>query len=484
MSTTDNPTKENAMENKRKIKREYDNYVEQINLKTNICLQLEENKKSAEKELASLLKEKQFREQRLSELRTQYDAIKGQVDESNKNTVQSIKAHIIRKELEKLISNKIPELGLQADRNPAEALRDGDFKNLLHDTVQVIYTKYEENILSNTNSTNKYEETRFFKISKKSTFAILKNTACLFWELDNPDNYLLTTDEEALIYNEDMLIDDYMRMFSVRSNIIRLIKEATLKARTKVLPIQEDRCRDLNQVNTRAKSDVRKNLGGGGDKLNEFLRAYPMMSPYCYINKNILNNKEGQIKDPAKNIETSFIMIILNILLFIFTLLLLIRKDYEPMTNYRKIKSINKYFNFDTQIFDNTTAAYLHLYDNIMKIKQLEHNENNTIGFAISGNVAVIIQSVKITDDCEYGLYCFANKFSKKNINKQEHTHTASSSTICPLSNMNLYEYKKKGQAAHIGIWTEAGHFTGIGDTLQIDDDFLDNVDDRYIIHI
>ncbi|MCQ2817453.1 MAG: hypothetical protein MJ252_09330 [archaeon] len=489
---SDESEEEDTMEARRKRKKEYDKYVEEINLKSNICLHLQDNLKYEEKKLDALKKEATFREKMLKDLKNQYEAIKGH-GEDTKETIDTIKAHIIKKKLEELISEKIPELGLRQDKNPEEAIRDGDFKNLVHDKIEVIYTKYDMGLEEDISKAKKFEARRDFKISKKTTFATLKKTACSFWELikdedeedinnqqkDDIKSYLLTTDEEAIIYNEDMLIDEYMKNFSVRSNVVRVINANSIKNRNKLLPIQEDRCKEINKVNLRNKSEVKVNYGGGNQLINEFQRTYSYLDPY-FCKGSSMVMMEGEIKPAAKNMETSFFMLILNLLIFILTLLFLVRKDFNSVYNYRKIQAVKNYFSsFQTGIQMTREEGFDNFMNQLNTLNVLYLDE--AVGFDWTGTVLVMSELVK-DKKCKLdleGIKCYERKYSKKNIIKEDVFKQLKEDVMdsSPCELINLATYKKKKRIGKYNIKTDSGNFDGSGIAYEINNTLIGSID-------
>ena len=313
----ENTVKPENLEELRQKKQEIDRYLPEIEQKNEICHQLFENIQYEKTKLHTYQQEINIRTKRLEALKTQLSAIRGLGNANSKNQVTEIKTQIIKEKLEELLSQKIPEVGLSNNKKAKNESEENEFKDLVHENICIIYTQYE----SATAKTKK-EEKQSLKISKKTKFKTLKETACQFFRIENPNDYLLTDDSEAILYNEDLEIDEYMKYYSVRLNVFRLVSSLLLRARSKIIPIQENKLKEMNTFKSKSRNEVKNTgQGTGSQYLNEFINDYSGFKPYILRKDDTIPEKEpGEIKAQAKELDTSFIMLLLTIVFMAFTI--------------------------------------------------------------------------------------------------------------------------------------------------------------------
>jgi len=161
------------------------------------------------------------------------------------------------------------------------------------------------------------------------------------------NEFILTDETESIIYNDKIPINDYMKAYSVRSNIIRLIKINILKARVKIIPSQESRLKETNKLELKGKSEIKR--GGGGtfsQILSEFINTYPNLKPYLLgkdPGESETDNKEIQ----AKDLDTSFYMLVLCILLFVLTIIQVKIPQNDVIINNKEIGYLKDLFKLD-----------------------------------------------------------------------------------------------------------------------------------------
>lgn len=335
-----NESYEENLDLKRQKKREMEKYVQEIESKNEICHQLTENIKYEKTRNNTTKNEIKVRAERLKELNEQYEAIVNKDNLEIDSKVNLIKKQIIKEKLEELLDFKIPEAGLKQKRKLND-VNENEFKDLIHESIKVIYTKYE----SPFSKFNK-EETKNFIISKYSIFSSLKETACSYWNLDM-NEFILTDETESIIYNDKIPINDYMKDYSVRSNIIRLIKINILKARVKIIPSQESRLKETNKLELKGKGEIKR--GGGGtfsQIVSEFINTYPNLKPYLLgkdPGESETDNKEIQ----AKDLDTSFYMLVLCLLLFVLTFIQIKIPQNDVIINNKEIGYLKDLFKLD-----------------------------------------------------------------------------------------------------------------------------------------
>lgn len=365
--TTEKP-KDN-LEEIRKKKKEIEQYLPEIESLKEKCYQLNENIQYEKKKKKSLEQEIEYRKKRLNEYSAQYRAITGKQTMNSKDEVKKIKLDIINDKLEELLAEKIPEAGLKLNSKGANNQNE-EFKELIHDHIKLVLTN------DSSTSKNKIEQETRFKISSTLTFASLKLTACKFWNIGNPNEYLLTDESESIIYNEDMPINNYMRNYSVRSNLLRLIKTSILNSRIKITPLQDSRIKELNNFESKSKGD-KKIIGSSSSTqiINEFINYYTGLKPY-YSEKKKDEKKSQKINNSVlpKNLDTSLIMLLLVLLFFFLTIFVIYRKENDILQDKRKIDYLT--FLFDNSNVTSEFELANYLIDKIFGQVLKNRNEN------------------------------------------------------------------------------------------------------------
>ncbi len=394
IDTNQNESYEENIDIRRQKKREMEKYVQEIESKNEICHQLTENIKYEKTRNNTTKNEIKLRADRLKELNEQYQAILNKDNLEMDSKVNLIKKQIIKEKLEELLDYKIPEVGLKQKRKIND-VNENEFKDLIHESIKVIYTKYE----SPFSKINK-EESKNFIISKYSIFSSLKETACSYWNLDM-NEFILTDETESIIYNDKIPINEYMKNYSIRSNIIRLIKINILKARVKILPSQESRLKETNKLEIKGKGEIKR--GGGGtftQIVSEFINNYPNLKPYL-LGKDPGESESDNNEVQAKDLDTSFYMLVLCFLLFILTLLQIQVPQNDVIINNKEIGYLKDLFKLD-YLGGKNNILYLFLYFfkclrtisssnstdsnhiNIKEFNKLINDENNNIPFNFS----------------------------------------------------------------------------------------------------
>ena len=366
--TTEKP-KDN-LEEIREKKREIEKYLPEIESLKEKCYQLNENIQYEKKKKKSLEQEIEYRKKRLNEYSAQYRAITGKQTMNSKDEVKKIKLDIINDKLEELLAEKIPEAGLKLNSKGSDNQNE-EFKELIHDNIKLVLTN------DSSISKDKIEQETRFRISTTLTFSALKLTACKFWNIDNPNEYLLTDESESIIYNEEMAINNYMRNYSVRSNLLKLIKINILNSRIKITPLQDSRIQELNQFESKSKGD-KKIVGSSSSTqiINEFINYYSGLKPY-YSEKRKGEDKNEKISNSVqpKDLNTSLIMFLLILLFFVFTIIVIYRKENDILQDKRKIDYLT--FLFDNSKVTSPFALANYLLDSIFGQLLKNRSENH-----------------------------------------------------------------------------------------------------------
>ena len=369
--TTEKP-KDN-LEEIREKKREIEKYLPEIESLKEKCYQLNEKIQYEKKKKKSLEQEIEYRKKRLNEYSAQYRAITGKQTMNSKDEVKKIKLDIINDKLEELLAEKIPEAGLKLNSKGADNQNE-DFKELIHANIKLVLTN------DSSTSKNKIEQETRFRISTTLTFSALKLTACKFWNIDNPNEYLITDESESIIYNEDMAINNYMRNYSVRSNLLRLIKTNILNSRIKITPLQDSRIKDLNQFESKSKGD-KKFIGSSSSTqiINEFINYYTGLKPY-YSETKKGEEKNEKISNSVqpKDLDTSLIMLLLILLFFFLTIFVIYRNENDILQDKRKIDYLTFLFDNSKVTSPFALANYLldKIFGQIIKNRRINNNTN------------------------------------------------------------------------------------------------------------
>ena len=405
--TTEKP-KDN-LEEIREKKREIEKYLPEIESLKEKCYQLNENIQYEKKKKKSLEQEIEYRKKRLNEYSAQYRAITGKQTMNSKNEVKKIKLDIINDKLEELLAEKIPEAGLKLNSKGSDNQNE-EFKELIHDNIKLVLTN------DSSTSKDKIEQETRFRISTTLTFSALKLTACKFWNIDNPNEYLLTDESESIIYNEEMAINNFMRNYSVRSNLLKLIKINILNSRIKITPLQDSRIQELNLFESKSKGD-KKIVGSSSSTqiINEFINYYSGLKPY-YSEKKKGGDKNEKISNSVqpKDLDTSLIMFLLILLFFIFTIVVIYRNENDILQDKRKIDYLT--FLFDNSKVTSPFALANYLLDSIFG-QVLKNKKNDTNKFICDRDNFTLYEWLYKSDNKELS-QCLSKDYIHINNNK------------------------------------------------------------------
>lgn len=520
-------------ENREKL-RKMEDFYEGIAKKTTNCHELSEKIESQKKELKYLNNEIKIRKRHFNESNKNYKALIGEGTEGDdEKKVEEIKKMIIRERLDDVLDRKMPEAKLKPNegriRNDIE---ENEFRDLIYDSIQVIYTKYESDI-----NKNPIEDIKNFKISNHSKFSSLKKEACLYFCIKEPDDYTFTDEVESIIYNENMKVNDYMKYYSLKSNKIRIMKKGVLAERDKLLPAQEFKVEELNSKKKNQKEGSRRGVGEGGKAIiKEFYMRYPGLRPYSIENLSFKDGEEQVQSVNPENLDTSFIMIILFLALLILTIIFIYRSDNDTNLDYSRMTYLLKTFNTDevhdldtlpeymiqtlflgllknVEKFDNSSApnvtellnslcskndpnSNIRLFRDICsdtspqtlrKIQEVFDGSNVPSGFYTLSSLHIIVEKVKkrdcldrksvkslISGECYYDYYNEDNR-REENLDSMDEIANNFKGDILKMEDdiitllQNFREYKTSTQSKiKLGFNTIGGHFDGSGFHIDI----------------
>lgn len=337
---------------------ENEEFIKEIDRLTSRCTALSSSIKFEKEKNESLKKEIVFRRKHFEDIEKNFNSFKDKNNPESKFFVMEMKNKLIRERLNELLKERIPELNTNK-----ESVNDygekNEFRDLVVDNVCLTFIKYEGPIPTGLEKIDK----QTFKIAKNSTFKTLKLIACQFWDLNNDSEYIITDEAEGMIYNEEVLIDSWLRDYSVLSNNFKLIAISDIKLRNRLVGNQESRVRENNKISSKGgkKQNLQLSGSGGGDsskhKIREFFTEFQGLKPYTltYQSENEIK-KLDKAEDQAKNAETSFFLLIILILFFVLNLIFIY--------GTRDIGRNNLKINYIKSLFDNSSVNdYLSFYN-------------------------------------------------------------------------------------------------------------------------
>jgi hypothetical protein len=356
---------------------ESEDFIKEIEKLNTICFALSGNIKFEREKNESIKKEIIFRKKHLEDTEKNYRSFLDRDKPESKFYVMEIKNKLIREKLINLLTDRIPEL---AENNPNNANSDlfkqnfnisdqnkeqpleNEFKNLVIDHVNLTYVQYEGEIQTG----REISDRQSFRISSISNFKTLKKIACQYWDIENENDFVITDEAEAILYYEEASINEWLRDYSVLANSFKLISINAIKDRSKLVGNQENRIRDNNKLGVKGFKKENIIIGNPtGDqsvhKIREFFNEYPGLRPYTLIsdnNEKAVEEKEKKLEgahDQAKNIETSFLMLLNLALFFVFNLIFIYGTRDIGMNN-QKIKYVE--YLFDNSKITNYTSLY------------------------------------------------------------------------------------------------------------------------------
>jgi hypothetical protein len=407
--TTNAPNNREKLRKLREKKAENEQFRKEISHLNTLCLALSGDIKSEKEKNENLKKEIDFRKKHLEEIEKNYKSFNERTNPDSKKYVDQMKNKMIKKKLEEIFEEKIPELNANNNKADSPMLgEENEFHNLVTNFVNVAFLQ------SDSIEGQKFKEKKqSFRICAKSNFKALKKIACQYWDIENENDYVITDDAEALICNEEMYVDNYLRDYSVLANNFKLISIQTVKLRTKLIGMQENRMRENNKFGN--KNHKRENLNtfqSASDnsiyKIKEFFNEYRGLKPFILVadEKGASEGDEkkiDQIQAQAKNIETSFWTLLI---LVIFILL----NTYFIFTN-RDVGRNNLKIAYATKLFNNGKITnYFNLYNYVV----------TELGFQFFGTSKWNTDNLPGDDEKFKWVEKSNNTFNKVNPNKEK----------------------------------------------------------------
>ena len=367
-------------------KNEMEKYLNKLDLKQNIINNLYETINYQKNNLNSKKKEIQIRNKKLKELDDTYKSIinynnSSILNNNKKLKINNIKKEIINKKISNLLKEKIPEINYKNNKN--------EFKDLIHKFITIFYKSINEN-----------EEQKInFRIETKTTFFQLKITCCKFFNIDNINDFKLVDEAECIILNEKNFVNDFMKFYSVRCNILKLIKISEISNKNTISMKQDSNI--IENVKKEKKSEFINKIYDNDDYKrfiinikNNFVGIYPYFNEKL---KSVINN--------PKDLNNSFINLLICLLLLIFTLIIVFDSGKNEKISYNKIKYFENVFNNSYIKNKNEIGVYIFnilsklLFNNEININD-NNNEINDINNLFNYTYNAQKNDFIINDDC------------------------------------------------------------------------------------
>ena len=429
-SNTSDIYSEEKINEMRKKKQNIDKWLPEIERKSQKCHHLKEKIEEEKKKIKEIQIEMELSQQKKEENKKTLASINGTGHLEDKGRIQKLKEEIINQKLKALLFEKLPETGISNMKKAKNEKNENEFHNLIQNNIEVIYTVYD----SSTTTTATIEEKQKFNISNNTQFKSLKNTACNFWNISNVNDYYLTDETEAIIHDEDMKIDEFITLYSVRCKCFKLIHISLLKARNKILPFQEHELQKKNLFNSKEDIIVKKSFQGlSMQYVNEFINQYIGLKSYFLkkdenaVEREILNSKKQ-----ARELDTSFIMLVLMIVFMSLTIAFIYRDERNTRLNNKRFLDLSAV---------NLDSSYM-----FVKEKMIGYMKYLNTLYPSYGMI-MIVSKVK-TKNCEdsydnlkqnlNGKVCYYSKYSRTNKQKEGSINMSSTSVTYSDSKVHL----------------------------------------------
>lgn len=403
---------------------EIEELTDKLNRITQEAYFYKENVMKEQEKLKGLKQEYIYRKDLSNKISNEIENLKFINDHDALKNVNEIKKKTIKQIISKDICNRVPQINRLYKGLPSDP-KDSAYYQLVFDSAQFMIKN----------------KTHSFKLMKSTTFLDIKHHICEIYKYEDVKEFVVTDYLEALILNEDQSIDEYLRHYSVFVSIFNIVPTEEYKRRMKISLIQEDRLKEnvslknrhFQNLSHRKGQEVNTDYDIVEKKAIDFHCNYPLLKAFQKE-----DNKEKPIKkklfneEKAKMIETSFLMFIILILLYIFTLVSI----YVDSDIGRQLITNNYLYSvFNNNMVYNPESLYKYLS---VKIGFLLLSDN----FQVRKN-----KTSKISDDYKNILNSITDNFYysdsdfSKNVTKLKEDILPSFSLA---SNINFLVYKVK----------------------------------------
>ncbi len=367
ISFNEESEKRQDLNKKRQYKSENEKLEKEILHLEEICFGLNDNIIDSKERYTELTNEYNRRQNQYETQSKRYENIS--IDLSGKEAkkyIEDLKTLEIRKNLERIISEKIPELNINYNSNKEN--NENQHVYMVYDYIDIIYCDYtnlpnnnqityggsnklniNENItelnqhfVSNINSnkninlivnpTNGRENMNYqitdtniknnnylilkkkqnsnspcesFRISTSTKFQEIKEVACIVFGLNNTESFIITDEAESIFLNQNIIINNYITDYSVLCNRFKLININCLKGRVQLNKTQKMKLQKDNAIlieDYQGKQSSSYGSGSGYDSTNGKIKGF--FNQFLGLKPYILNQGE-EIKDSVSNNKRS-----------------------------------------------------------------------------------------------------------------------------------------------------------------------------------
>lgn len=318
------------------------------------------------------------------------------------NNIKEIRKKVIRKIINSELCSRVSQLN-RLDKGVPSDPKDSNYYQLVFDSVKFIS---ENSSLS-------------FRIMRSTTFLDIKLHLCEIYKIEDHKEFIIADYLDALIINEDQSIDEYLKHYSVFLNVFNFVPRETFMKRLKLSLIQEDRLkenlmsksRNQGESNKRKGQEINQDYDVVQKKINDLNIQFPLLKIFQKDEKAAkLLPQKFTILEKAKNIETSFIMCIILVFLYCFTLVSIFnrtslhyqylkKRELASFYDNSKIKNYTELHNYFTTVVgfpllsknDSLYEKEIHKLQNSEDVKVYDYyySKYNLSDFAYTGFLKV-----------------------------------------------------------------------------------------------
>lgn len=359
---------------------EIEEMQEVLNRKNQEAYFIKESLNKEYDKLNSLKEELSYRKELSNKICSEIDNIVNRVSAEAHTSIKEIRTKAIRKTIESELCYRVPQFSRISKGLPNDS-KDSNFYQLVFENVEF---KKDDKIHS-------------FRIMKSTTFNDVKKVMCRMYKIDTKNDYAITDYLDAIINDEDQCIDEYLKSYSVFNNCFNFVFIENYKRRQKLSLIQEDRLKDNFLDKRRANVSVKsKGLLVNHDydivkrKISDIISEFPLLK--IFLKKDEINSpiKELSISEKARNIETSFVMFIILILLYVFTL----ASIYGGKDIGRSLLTRNYLLNYFDNRSVNSKVSLFEYLTKIIGFNLLSDNKTQRTIINISNSQKNILKNV------------------------------------------------------------------------------------------
>lgn len=387
-----------------KINSDYEKFTRELLFQQEILIREENKFKEIKDELMIKYEENEMLEQEFGT-----SGINAEVNHIKKNA----KSKKIQKKIENEIRKKIPQI---------EELFNPNLKK--QEENDLFQLAYKNVIIINKDFTIK------FLITKKTNFSELKHQLIQINLIDDESNYVFADERQAIIMDEKAEVDEFIRSYSTFSNTFYLFSTNEVIHRKKLTDIQESSLSENFKSSSHIKDSKIEEVNIKFDYTDYIVKKlngiFPMLGIYQRDIKN-QNRSERSTYEQATNLDTSFLMFLILLILYIFTLITIyylkniniskFNKEYLQQlfdnSEVKDPKSFYKYlgYNIGFLLLNNSNDNYnkLPIYYNYTEVETVSQIFNLGSEFQFNDQ-----NKVKLFDDLNKKVNELSRKYKKE----------------------------------------------------------------------